>query len=144
MNRKSQNLSNHVHWVPSYHFATIPAMIALIAGSVYLVVSNKQNSQLQSILFLLLVLTVISVSFHCRSFALKVQDRAIRAEENLRYFILTGKRLNQNLDIKQVIALRFASDEEFAVLVDRTIEENLSAVQIKREIKEWRSDYHRA
>ena len=76
------------------------------------------------LLLIVLVLTLISVSFHARSFALKAQDRAIRAEENLRYFILTGKRLDQALPLDRIIALRFASDEEFVALTARAIEQN--------------------
>src|SRR5436190_1839451 len=84
---------------------------------VYYLLLNE--SELLPYLFVLAVLTLVSVSFHCRSFALKAQDRAIRAEENLRYFILTGKRLNQDLSLNQIIALRFSSDEEFVSLADR-------------------------
>lgn len=95
-------------------------------------------------LLILMVMTLISVSFHCRSFALKAQDRAIRAEENLRYFIFTGKRLNQDLSLYQIIALRFASDEEFVSLTEKAIEQNLKPDEIKRLIRNWRPDYHRA
>jgi hypothetical protein len=119
-------------------------MLVLIAGSLYYLFTNKESSLLLPLLFLLTVLTLISVSFHCRSFALKAQDRAVRAEENLRYFILTGKRLNQDLTIKQVIALRFASDEEFVELTEKAIKEKLAPKEIKRLIKKWRPDYHRA
>ena len=48
-----------------------------------------------------------------RAFPLAVQDRAIRAEENLRYFSLTGKLLDKGLTMSQIIALRFADDNEF-------------------------------
>jgi hypothetical protein len=91
-----------------------------------------------------LVLKLISVSFQCRSFALKAQDSAIRAEENLRYFILTGMRLNQNLSLYQIIALRFASDDEFVSLAEKASEQNLKPNEIKKLIKNWRPDYHRA
>jgi hypothetical protein len=49
----------------------------------------------------------------CPSFALRAQDRAIRAEENLRHFILTGKPFDSRLRMSQIIALRFAPDDEF-------------------------------
>ena len=78
-----------------------------------------------------------------RVFPLKAQDRAIRAEEALRYFILTGKPLDKRLTIGQITALRFASDEEFLPLVDRSLAENLSSKDIKQAIKNWRPDYHR-
>ena len=119
-------------------------MAVLIVGATYNFITGKHENSLINFLFLLLVLTVISVSFHNRSFALKVQDRAIRAEESLRYYILTGKRLDQNITIYQLIALRFAEDDEFVKLVEETIKENLTPLQIKKRIINWRPDYYRA
>jgi hypothetical protein len=72
-----------------------------------------------------------------------VQNRAIRAEENLRHFAMTGKLLDPNLKMGQIVALRFASDEEYLALAKRAIEENLSRDDIKKAIKNWRADYHR-
>jgi hypothetical protein len=142
--RKKQTYKNHVHYVPLYHFLTFFVMAILIAGAVYNLATCKPGQILQSLLFLLLVFTLISVSFHNRSFALKAQDRAVRAEENFRYFILTGKPLPHRLTIYQVIALRFASDEEFVALVEKTIRENLTPKEIKQAIKNWKADYNRA
>ena len=53
------------------------------------------------------------VFFFCRMFPLQAQDRAIRAEENLRHYVLAGKLLDSRLTIRQIIGLRFAIDEEF-------------------------------
>jgi Family of unknown function (DUF6526) len=144
MNKVKQEYSNHRHWVPLYHLLTFAAMGALLLGSILYLLLNKDKSYMLPFLFILMVLTLISVSFHCRSFALKAQDRAIRAEENLRYFILTGKRLNQGLSLYQIIALRFASDEEFVSLTEKATKQNLKPDEIKRLIKNWRPDYHRA
>jgi hypothetical protein len=142
--KSEQKYSNHRQLVPLYHLLTFAAMATLLFGSIYYLLRNNDKSDLLPFLFFLMVLTTISVSFHCRSFALKAQDRAIRAEENLRYFILTGKRLNQDISLYQIIALRFASDEEFVSLTERAIEQNLKPDEIKRLIKNWRPDYHRA
>jgi hypothetical protein len=142
--KKNQTYRNHAQLVPLYHVFTFLAMVVLVAGAVYNVITCSAEQVLQSWLLLLLVITLISVSFHNRSFVLKVQDRAIRAEENFRYFILTGKPLPHRLTIYQVIALRFASDEEFIPLVDRALNENLTPKEIKREVKNWKADYHRA
>jgi hypothetical protein len=144
MNKVKQEYSNHRHWVPLYHLLTFGAMAALMIGSILFLFMNYNESLTLALLLMLMVMTLISVSFHCRSFALKAQDRAIRAEENLRYFILTGKRLNQNLSLYQIIALRFASDEEFVSLSDKAVEQNLKPDEIKRLIKNWRPDHHRA
>jgi hypothetical protein len=82
--------------------------------------------------------------WYIRSFPLKAQDRAIRAEENLRHYVLTGKLLDSRLRISQVIALRFASDDEFVALAKKAAEEGLNNDAIKREIRTWRADHHRA
>jgi hypothetical protein len=144
MSKVKQEYSNHRHWVPLYHLLTFAAMGTLLLGSILFLFINKDKSFMLPFLLILMILTLISVSFHCRSFALKAQDRAIRAEENLRYFILTGKRLNQDLSLNQIIALRFSSDEEFISLTKRTVEQNLKPDEIKRLIKNWRADYYRA
>ncbi len=94
-------------------------------------------------LFLALVLIVTSIAFFARSFALKAQDRAIRAEETFRYYLLTGKRLSHHLTIQQIIALRFASDEEFAELAEQAARENLGPKQIKKLINIWKADHYR-
>jgi Family of unknown function (DUF6526) len=141
---KTQNYKNHIHYVPLYHYLTFAAMAVLIVGAIYIIVTCKNSENLLAILFLLLVLTVISVSFHNRSFALKAQDRAIRAEEHFRYFVITGKRLPQQLSIYQIIALRFASDEELAGLVEITVRENLNPKEIKKNITNWKPDLYRA
>ena len=142
--KRKQTYNNHVHYVPLYHFLTFLAMIILIAGAIYNLVTCKTDQVLQASLFLLLVFTLISVSFHNRSFALKAQDRAVRAEENFRYFVLTGNPLSHKLTMHQIIALRFSSDEEFVSLVDRAIKENLTPKEIKQAVKNWKPDYHRA
>lgn len=141
---KKQTYKNHLHVVPLYHYLTFLAMLILTAGAVYNIITCKTEEKLQALLFLLSVLTIISVSFHNRSFALKAQDRAIRAEENFRYFVLTGNPLPHSLTIYQIIALRFASDEELISLVERTINQNLTPKEIKQAVKNWKADYYRA
>jgi hypothetical protein len=81
--------------------------------------------------------------WYVRIFPLKAQDRAIRVEETLRYFLITGKPLSKELRISQIIALRFADDQELELLVEKTIKENLNSDEIKQCIKHWRSDFHR-
>jgi hypothetical protein len=95
------------------------------------------------VLFIMVALALLSVTWYCRYFALRAQDRAIRAEENLRYFAITGKLLDSKLGIGQIIALRFASNNEFVDLAHKAVEENLTPRQIKEAIQHWRGDYHR-
>ena len=76
-------------------------------------------------------------------FALKAQDRAIRVEENLRHFAMHGSLLDPKLDIRQIIGLRFASDEEFAELAAKAAADGLSENDVKKAVKNWRGDYYR-
>jgi hypothetical protein len=82
-----------------------------------------------------------------RSSALRVQDRIIRLEEQLRYQrLLTAELLAASgaLTIKQIIALRFASDAELPALMQRTLSEHLEPKAIKQAVTNWRPDYLRA
>ena len=76
-------------------------------------------------------------------FPLKAQDRAIRAEENLRHYVLTGKLLDPKLTVRQIIGLRFASDREFVALAQKAAAESLSEDAIKKAIRNWRADTYR-
>jgi len=89
-------------------------------------------------LIVALSVALFILSFLTRIFALKAQDRAIRSEESLRHFALTGKLLDPRLGIRQVIGLRFASDGEFAALAKRAADENLSEDAIKQAVRSWR------
>ena len=75
----------------------------------------------------------------CTEFAMGAQDRAIRAEENLRHFALTGKLLDKRLRKSQVIALRFADDTEFVLLAEKAANENMKPDDIKKAIVNWRA-----
>jgi hypothetical protein len=85
----------------------------------------------------------MSIFFHARIFGLKAQDRAIRAEENFRHFILTNRMLDSRLTMSQMVALRFASDEEFPALAQKAADQKMSSKDIKKAIKNWRGDYYR-
>jgi hypothetical protein len=47
------------------------------------------------------------------------------------------------LDVKQITALRFASDGELGTLLDRAVREQLAPTAIKKAITHWRADHHR-
>ena len=140
---KEQNYKNHAQMVPGFHYLTFGAIFALIGGSInYLLKSTPENKYLASLLVLASFIFVL-VFWFLRVFALKAQDRAIRAEENLRYYAITGKLFASSLTIQQTIALRFASDAEFVALVDRAVKEKMSSKEIKMAIQNWKADYYR-
>lgn len=141
---KDQHYKNHMKFVPSYHLLTGLSLLALVVGAIRNVFVGDGNEDLyNATLILLISLILISLFIHARRFALKAQDRAIRAEENLRHFALTGKLLDSRLQLGQVIALRFASDEEFPALAQKAAEQGLSNKEIKKQIRIWRADHYR-
>jgi len=140
---KEQNFKNHSRFVIGYHGVTFLAIVALLIGSVINLVKSSSDSLYVSSLLVLVPVILLVVFFYARSFALKAQDRAIRAEENFRHYLLTGKPLSDKLTIRQIIGLRFASDEEFLALVDKAITENLSEKEIKQQVKNWKADNYR-
>ncbi|MBS1659813.1 MAG: hypothetical protein JST68_02045 [Bacteroidetes bacterium] len=140
----AQNYHNHKRYILLYHGLTLLSILALVVGSVInLLHSTKEGLYSASLLVLVSVILLLLFVF-VRQFPLKVQDRAIRAEENLRHYMLTGRPLDKQLTVQQIIALRYASDEELAALAKRAVEEALNNDEIKREIKNWRPDHHRA
>jgi hypothetical protein len=140
-----QNFANHRRFVPLFHFVLFALIILTLIGScVNLIKTIGTHAGLYSASLLVVVnLSLFLMFIYIRVFPLKAQDRAIRAEENLRHFVLTGKLLDSRLAMRQIIALRFASDEEFLTLAARAIEEKLTEDQIKKAIKNWRGDYYR-
>ena len=135
-----QNFNNHKRFFPPYHFFTVPLIVTGLGFSIYALV---QETDLTHVLIVWAFVLLGLVGLFSRFFALKAQDRAARADERLRYYILAGKMLPPALKMGQILALRFASDEEFVALVERALNENLSPSDIKKAIKNWRGDYHR-
>ena len=140
-----QDYAHHTRLVPGFHGVLAALIILTFFGSlVNLWRSLGDHHRLYSA-SLIVVLDVIAgmLFYYCRTFALKAQDRAIRAEENLRHFAMTGKLLDPRLSVKQVVGLRFASDEEFVALARKAAEESLTPDAIKKAVKNWRADTYR-
>jgi len=143
---EAQNYANHRRFVPLYHGVLSLLLLAAFVGSfvnLYLSIVDHQGVYGASLISVLTFCGLIQ-TWYSRSFATTVQDRAIRAEENLRHFAMTGKLFDPRLKMGQIIALRFASDEEFLALAKRAVEEQMPREDIKKAIKTWRADYYRA
>ena len=142
---KEQNFANHSQIVPAFHYGLLGGILMLITFSclnLYRHYSAGLGLMIPSIALLGSVL-LLAIAFAARAFALKAQDRAIRAEENLRYFAITGKLLDSKLRLSQIIALRFAPNNEFVDLAHLAVEKEMSSKEIKQAIKNWRGDFHR-
>ena len=140
-----QSYANHRRTVPLFHFVLLPLLFLTFIGSIVNLWQSIGDHERVYSAALIVVLSLAGVltALFARIFALKAQDRAIRAEENLRYLALTGKLLDPRLNALQVVALRFAPDGEFVALAQRAAQENLKPAEIKRAIKQWKSDHYR-
>lgn len=139
-----QNYKNHARLVPLYHFVLSAALLVLfVAGIVRSIIAIGTPELMIDLLYTGLVAANLIIYLFMRSFPLKAQDRAIRAEENFRHYLLTGKTLNPELKVPQIVALRFAPDEEFVALAERAVKENMKQDEIKKAIKNWKADTYR-
>ena len=142
----AQNYKNHVRYYFPHHFIFYPIVIGAAGVSIFFIVSQPIDVFVWIALtgqFLLLAWLSFMLRQH---YALNNQNRVVRLELRLRYFILTGKRLEEierQLNLKQLLAVRFASDEEFVSLIHKAIEKNLSPDEIKKSVVNWQPDYLR-
>ena len=141
---KQQNFKTHRKWVPGYHIISFLAILALIIGSIRYLINSSEDNVYTASLLVLVSFILLFMFYFLRAFALKAQDRAIKVEENFRHYLLTGKPLNADLSMRQIIGLRFASDEEFPDLSKKAAKENMSEDDIKKAIKNWKADMYRA
>lgn len=140
-----QNLKNHIR-LPFVWVFIIPIILLVVLG---MSVINLLHTDMHAhdwhmwLPVILIPVAMLLLWWYARRFALVAQDRAIRAEENFRHYLLTGKPLDKQLRMSQIIGLRFASDEEFPTLAKKAVAEKLSQKQIKQAIQNWKEDDYR-
>jgi hypothetical protein len=140
-----QSYKNHAQIVFLYHRVLTLILLLILIGSIVNLNKSWGDSTRFYSASLIVALTVAAMLLFifARTFPLKAQDRAIRAEEQLRHYVLTGKLLDSRLTMRQIVALRFASDAEFVALAQRAADQSLSPDAIKRDVKQWRADTYR-
>ena len=140
-----QSYKNHAQYVFAYHVVLFGIVVLTLIGAgvnLYQSWGDHERMYSASLIFVIMIAFLI-LMFLARIFALKAQDRAIRAEENLRHFVLTGKLLPAALSVKQIVALRFAPDAEFPALAAEAASKNMAPDAIKQSIKTWKPDTYR-
>src|SRR5476651_607024 len=91
---KEQNYEHHSRYVKGYHFVLAGLLIIGVVSSlvnIWIQISTK-DKVMEAVLIGLLFVCGLFLFWYVRQFPIKAQDRVIRAEENLRYFILTGSQ----------------------------------------------------
>jgi hypothetical protein len=138
-----QNYKNHTRFHPPFHFFLLPVLLINLIVTIVVLIRRWPHHIAMHAWLVVLALALFTLAGLARGNALRVQDRVIRLEENLRYLRLLSPDLAsaaQSLGIKQIVALRFASDAELPALVRRTLSENLEPKVIKQSITNWRAD----
>lgn len=141
--KRPQTLENHAKFDPPFHLFAVPVAALNVMCSVYRLI---RDPNLDTGWGALMALGLVVAVFLIRIYPLKVQDRVIRLEEQMRMQILLPAALRARafeLSEKQVVALRFASDGELPSLVEQTLNQKLEPKDIKKQIKVWRPDYFR-
>ncbi len=132
---------------PWHHFVLLPAALILAGYGVrrYLSVAGN-DTEIAKLWFTVAALAVVGfgVLFMLRQhYALTLQDRLIRLEVRQRYFEVTGQSLRpleSQLQLSQILALRFAGDAELADLTQAAIREKLSSKDIQARIQDFQFD----
>ncbi len=139
-----QTFANHMRWQPPFHFFVAPVMLINLIWSVVLFVKAPG---LNSGWWIVVSLALIVLALLVRVNSLRVQDRLIRLEERLRYQQILSTTLCQQtgaLTPGQIVALRFAGDDELEELVGAVLAGRMTKTRdIKRAIKGWRADTFR-
>jgi hypothetical protein len=142
---KAQSFENHAKFVPLFHGLILPVFLINFISSVYWLYAVRSWA---SLLNVLMAFALIVLAFYARIFALTVQDRVIRLEMRLRMSRCLPSDLQTQIDrftVAQLVALRFAADDELPELAARVLRENLHDKKtIKKMIRNWQADHQRA
>jgi hypothetical protein len=140
-----QTFENHARVLPAFHYVAFPLFAINFFFTLYQVVTNFDWARLVAFG---LAVALILLFFVARVMALTVQDRVIRLEEQLRMRALLPADLQPRIGeftVKQLVALRFAGDDELPALARKVLDEKIQDQKsIKTLVQHWRADYQRA
>jgi hypothetical protein len=140
-----QTYKNHGRIYPMYHYWAFFPLVINFLWSLYRLRYGLTGDSIVAVILAIGLLALFTAS---RVQVLTVQDRLIRLEMRLRLRSLLPPDLAAQIDaipVKQLVALRFASDAELPALVREVLAGNLAtAKDIKLRVKNWQPDYLRA
>lgn len=143
-----QTYANHRRVVPAYHLVATGILTINLGWSIFRLVQPLPGVGLfDRVLAVAVAVALLIVLLYARTFPLRAQDRVIRLEERLRLQALLPADLAPRigeLRTGQLIALRFAGDDEVADLTRRVLAGELKTQkEIKQAIRAWRADHLR-
>lgn len=141
-----QNFSNHAKFVPTFHAFVLPVLVLNLVWAIVQIFRARFTGD--RLVQALTALALLFLAFHARLFALRVQDRIIRMEERQRFGRLLPDDLKPRIGEfapSQLIALRFAGDDELPGLARKVLDDKVTDRKaIKQMVQHWRADYLRA
>ena len=141
-----QSYKSHTRWDPPFHFFAMPMLLLNFIFAIYSTIHHWPYDPRLHIWWVIMAVVLFVAIGTLRGAALRAQNRIIRLEERLRLSRILSPadqaRIGE-LTIQQLIALRFASDEELTALTHKTLTQNLDQKNIKQNIVNWRADYDR-
>lgn len=144
MAEQSQTFATHRRWLPMWHFFALPVL--LINVFVVAVQFARDPRPLNGWGLVVSIALMVGI-FASRLMPLRAQDRVIRLEERARLELLLPPDLRgriAELSASQLVALRFAPDDEIPDLTRRALNGELKGpADIKRAIRNWRADHLR-
>lgn len=144
MAETTQTYASHKRWLPIWHFFAFPVLLVNVFVNA---VNGIRDPSLRNFWGFIVALALVLGIFASRLMPLRAQDRVIRLEERMRLAQLLPTDLRgrvNDLTASQLIALRFAPDDEAAELTRRCLAGELkTGSDIKRAIKNWRADHLR-
>jgi uncharacterized protein DUF6526 len=139
-----QTYASHRRWVPAFHFFVMPV---LLINFIMAVIRVARTPDFPTTWTAVVALALVLGMLYARFMPLRAQDRVIRFEERTRLERLLPADLRGRIDEltpSQLIALRFAPDDEVPDLARRALNGELKGqADIKRAIRNWRGDYLR-
>ena len=152
MAEQEQHIGNHSKWVPGYHFLLSGILVLNLVWRVLyawrLYGRYGHTFELNALADIGVAVALVLIFWYMRTFPLKVQDRIIRAEERERLARLLPADMRGRVgefSPNQLIALRFASDEELPALAQKVLQDKITDRKtIKQMVRNWRADHLRA
>jgi hypothetical protein len=145
MTATAQTYANHRRVFPLYHLFVLPILITHV---VVTTVASVRHPSLWNLWLVVVALGLVGGMVANRASTLIVQNRVIGLEMRLRLATVLPVELCQRipeLHLRQLVGLRYASDDELVGLVERCLRGELATADaVKREVRHWRPDYVRA
>jgi hypothetical protein len=141
---RPQSFENHARIVPLYHGVLFPVLALNFGWAAYRVFTSPSGDTAAAFL---LAIALVILALYARGFALSVQDRVIRLEMRLRLQTVLPADLRPRIGdftLDQLVALRFASDEELPALAATVLRDGVEDRKaIKKMVRNWQADHLR-